>query len=161
MFYTREIQRPTSIVFLSSDAGKRSPLTGRTELHICQRPVTGLNYRDNAIEHVVVLYARRHGNALIFQDDSARAHRALLVQDHPQFRRITTLPWPARSLDLSPIERLWDILGKRVRRRPHKPQDINELADARQQEWCRIPQETAGRLYRSMRRCGLACPLRY
>ena len=60
-------------------------MTGRTELHICQRPVTGLNYRENAIEHVVVLYARRHGNALIFQDDSARAHRARVVQDHLQY----------------------------------------------------------------------------
>ena len=29
---------------------------------------------------------------------------------------------------------IWDIVGRRVRRRPHKPEDINELADALQEE---------------------------
>ncbi|GFY18552.1 transposable element Tcb1 transposase [Trichonephila clavipes] len=27
------------------------------------------------------------------------------------FRHITTLPWPDRSLDLSPIKHIWDHLG--------------------------------------------------
>ena len=59
-----------------------------------------------------VPYARRHGNAFIFQDDHTRSSRARVVQDHLQFLRITTLPWPAKSQDLSPIEHLWDILGR-------------------------------------------------
>ena len=69
-------------------------MTGRTELYICQGNVAGLYYRDNVIEPVVP-HARLHGNAVIFQDDNARAHRARVVQDHLQFRSITTLPWPS------------------------------------------------------------------
>ena len=79
-------------------------MTKRTELHVCQGNVTGLYYRDNVIKPPVVPYASRQGNAIIFEDDNARAHRARVVQDHLQFRRIMTLPWPAKSPDLSPIE---------------------------------------------------------
>ena len=70
-------------------------MTGRTELHICQGDVIGLSYRDNVIEPIWMPYARRHGNAFVFQDHNVRAHRACVVQDHLQFRRNTTLPWPA------------------------------------------------------------------
>ena len=127
-------------------------VTKRTELHVCPGNVTGLYYRDNVIKPPVVPYASRQGNAIISEDDNARAHRARVVQDHLQFRRIMTLPWPAKSPDLSPIERLWDIPERRVRRRPHKPQDISELTDALKEEWRRIPQATIGRLIRNMRR---------
>ena len=57
-------------------------MTGAAELHICQGNVTGLYYRDNVIEPIAVPYVCRHGNASIFRDDSARAHRALVGQDH-------------------------------------------------------------------------------
>ena len=96
-------------------------MTGRTELHICQGNITGRYYRDKVIGPIAVLYACRHGNADIFQDDNARARRANVVQDYLQFRRATTLPWPAKSLDLSPSEHFWNILGRRVQRRCHKP----------------------------------------
>ena len=66
-------------------------MTGRTELHICQENVTG-HYKDDVFQPIVVPHAARHGNAVIFQDDNARAHRARVVQDHLQFRRMTTLP---------------------------------------------------------------------
>ena len=100
-------------------------MTRRTELHTCQGNVTGLYYRHKVIEPIVVPYACRHGNAFIFQDDNARAQRAPVVQDHLQFRRIMTFPWPVKSPDLSPIEHWWDILARRV-----NPQDINELTNA-------------------------------
>ena len=71
-------------------------MTRRIELHICQGNVTEHKYKDNVIESIVP-YACRHGNAVIFQDDNARAHRERVVQDHQQFSRITTLPWRAKS----------------------------------------------------------------
>ena len=142
-------------------------MTRRTELHIRQGNVTGLYYRNNVIELIVLPYTRRHGNAFVFQDGNARDDRTCVVQDHLQFCRITTLPWPAKSPDLSPVVYLWDILGRRVRKRPHKPQDIKELANALLEEWCRIPQSPIWYLIRSMgSRCLMClapngCPTRY
>ena len=131
----------------------RITIIARTELYVCLENVTGLYYRDN----VIGPYARSAWECSHFLKTTlARAYRARVVQDHPQFRRITTLPWPAKSPDLPPIEYLCDILWRRVRRRPLKPQDINELADALQEKWRRIPQATTGRLIRSMRRHRLA-----
>ncbi|GFX81558.1 uncharacterized protein TNCV_4509631 [Trichonephila clavipes] len=36
---------------------------------------------------------------------------------------VTTLPWHTRSLDLSPIEHIWDHLGRRA----GHPTSLNEL----------------------------------
>ncbi|GFW19723.1 transposable element Tcb2 transposase [Trichonephila clavipes] len=48
----------------------------------------------------------------IFQQDNARPHTARVSQDC--FRTVTTLPWPARSPDLSPIKHIWYHLVWRV-----------------------------------------------
>ncbi|GFW80794.1 transposable element Tcb2 transposase [Trichonephila clavipes] len=45
----------------------------------------------------------------IFQQGNARLHTARVSQDC--LRTVTTLPWPARFLDLSPIKHIWDHLG--------------------------------------------------
>ncbi|GFS96947.1 transposable element Tcb2 transposase [Trichonephila clavipes] len=57
----------------------------------------------------------------IFQQDNARRHMARALQDC--LRSVTTLPWPARSSDLSPIEHIWDHLGRRI----GHPTSLNEL----------------------------------
>ena len=43
--------------------------------------------------------------------DNARSHRARVDNEVLQLQRDTHLDCPARSLDLSPIEHLWDVLG--------------------------------------------------
>ncbi|GFX63255.1 transposable element Tcb2 transposase [Trichonephila clavipes] len=63
----------------------------------------------------------------IYQQDNACPHSARVSQDC--FRTVTTLPWSARSLDLSPIEHIWDHLGRRV----GPPTSSNEL-EARLQQ---------------------------
>ena len=132
-------------------------MNDRTDLHICQDNITGLYYRDNIIEPIVVPFAQRHGPDFIFQDDNARPHRARVVQDHLQMQHIRTLPWPAMSPDLSPIEHLWDLLTRRVQQRPAAPQTLQQLAQALQQEWQRIPQDNIRRLICSMKRRCNAC----
>ncbi len=42
----------------------------------------------------------------IFMDDNARPHRAHAVADFLRQEAITTLPWPARSPDLNPLEHI-------------------------------------------------------
>ncbi|GFX36108.1 transposable element Tcb2 transposase [Trichonephila clavipes] len=57
----------------------------------------------------------------IFQQNKARPHTARVSQGC--LRTVTTLPWPARSPDLFPIEHIWDSLGWRI----GHPSSLNKL----------------------------------
>jgi transposase len=59
---------------------------------------------------------------------------------------IRVLPWPALSPNLSPIEYVWDELGRRVRHRQNPPETLHELRDALVDEWNNIPQAFIQRL---------------
>ncbi|GFS91680.1 uncharacterized protein TNCV_1492481 [Trichonephila clavipes] len=48
----------------------------------------------------------------IFQQDNARPHTARVTQDF--LRHFQTLPWLARSPDLSPVEHVWDQLKRQM-----------------------------------------------
>ncbi|GFT94682.1 transposable element Tcb2 transposase [Trichonephila clavipes] len=64
----------------------------------------------------------------IFQQYNARPLTSRVSQDC--LCTVTTLPLPARSSDRSPIENIWDHLGRRV----GHPTSLNEL-EARFVEW--------------------------
>jgi transposase len=76
----------------------------------------------------------------------ARACQDFLNQNH-----IRVLPWPALSPDLSPIEHLWDELGRRVHHRQNSPEILQELREALVHEWNDIRQDFVQRLIGSMR----------
>ena len=59
---------------------------------------------------------------------------------------IRTLPWPALSPDLNPIEHLWDELGRHVRRRVNPPESIDQLQRTLIDAWNNIPQAFVMRL---------------
>jgi transposase len=47
----------------------------------------------------------------MFMDDNARSHRARIVQHFLQQEAVQTIPWPAMSPDMNPIEHVWDFIG--------------------------------------------------
>ncbi|GFW15614.1 transposable element Tcb2 transposase [Trichonephila clavipes] len=65
----------------------------------------------------------------IFQQDNALPHMARVSKDC--LRTVTTLPWPARTPDFSPIEHIWNHLGQRI---GHST-SLNELEARLQQIW--------------------------
>ena len=60
-------------------------------------------------------------------DDPTKPHRARVGTYYLRDESITTLPWPARSPDLNPIEHIWDIIGRRLKERTPPVQTLNEL----------------------------------
>jgi transposase len=60
-------------------------------------------------------------------DDNARPHRALIVQHFLQQEAVQTIPWPAMSPDMNPIEHVWDFIGRKIYQRNPKCQNIDEL----------------------------------
>ncbi|GFT91170.1 transposable element Tcb1 transposase [Trichonephila clavipes] len=75
---------------------------------------------------------------------SQEPHKARVSQDC--LRTVTIIPWPARSRDLSPIEYIWDHLGRRI---GHST-SLNELEARLQQIWNEISQDIIQNLYASM-----------
>ncbi|GFW47351.1 transposable element Tcb1 transposase [Trichonephila clavipes] len=92
--------------------------------------------------HVLPLMQRLLG--AIFQHNNARSNTARVSQNC--LRTVTTLPWFSRSPDLSPIEHIWDHLGRRV----GHPTSLNELEAKLQKIWNEMSQDIIQNLYTSM-----------
>ena len=58
--------------------------------------------------------------------------------------------WPAQSLDLNPIEHLWDHLERLLRNRSDLPKKLADLEVQLKEEWKKILQETYLKLIDSM-----------
>jgi len=99
---------------------------------------------------IVVPFLQRHGPGAILQQDNATPHTCHVSRAFLRQNNVQVLYWPARSPELSPIEHVWDVLGRR--RRQNKPRNLQELAQALIQEWGNIPANVIRRHTRSMRR---------
>jgi hypothetical protein len=69
-----------------------------------------------------------------------------------QQEAVQTIPWPAMSPDMNPIEHVWDFIGKKINQRNPKCQNIDELRTAILQERQQFPQERLRCRVRSMTR---------
>ena len=80
-------------------------------------------------------------------DDKTRP-RAYL-QSEP----VTSVPCPAMSSDLNPIEHIWDMLGRRILARDPPVQNIRQMEAALRREWQQLSQQDI-RLLTGGMRCG-------
>ena len=71
-------------------------------------------------------------------------------------RHENVLPWPAKSPDVSPIDHIWDELGRKVRKRRYI-HTLDYLQNALIDEWNNLPADTVQRYLNSMRRRLVAC----
>ncbi|GFU79694.1 transposable element Tc1 transposase [Trichonephila clavipes] len=79
----------------------------RSTLIVMRGTLTGQRYVDDILRPHVGPFLNGLPGA-IFQQDNARPHTARVAHDF--LRYFQTLPWPARFLDLSPVEHVWDQL---------------------------------------------------
>ncbi|UYV78489.1 hypothetical protein LAZ67_16001717 [Cordylochernes scorpioides] len=85
--------------------------------------MTAQRYVDDVLRPVTLPYLQGVPNAL-YQQDNARPHTARISQQALQ--DVQLLPWPPYSPDLSPIEHVWDIIGRRLHAFP-QPRSEDEL----------------------------------
>jgi hypothetical protein len=82
--------------------------------HNCSRNIECRKIQRRYYCPIVLSFLQQRNFDHIFQHDNARCHVALVCQDFLNQNHICVLPWPALSLDLSPIEHLWDELCSTV-----------------------------------------------
>lgn len=128
---------------------------GRTAAVKISGTLNGERYK-NIIQTIVVPTASSQD--LTFQDDNATPHRASTVRQTLEAAGVTTLPWPSRSPDLSPIEHAWDNLGRKVRDSyALPPTNLTELAERLLYQWSELEQSELDTLCDSMPRRLTSC----
>ncbi|UYV64409.1 hypothetical protein LAZ67_3000604 [Cordylochernes scorpioides] len=125
----------------------RSPLLRIQNTMMAQR------YVDDVLRPVTLPYLQGVPNAL-YQQDNARPHTARISQQALQ--DVQMLPWPPYTPDLSPIEHVWDIIGRRLHALP-QPRSEDELWQMVEREWRAIPQDAIRTLIDSLPRRVAAC----
>ena len=69
------------------------------------------------LEHKLLVAVEKYfgeGN-FIFQQDNARCHKSKNSKKCQEEHNVPVLKWPANSLDMNPIELLWNILNRKVK----------------------------------------------
>ncbi|KAI1002867.1 hypothetical protein K3495_g5336 [Podosphaera aphanis] len=87
---------------------------------------------------------------LIFQQHNDPKHTARATTSFLRSRNIKCLDWPAQSLDLNPIEHLWEEMKRRLWTYYEPPKGVGELWQRVQREWALIPSSTCHNLIESM-----------
>ena len=95
---------------------------GRTQFKIVQETLNAVKYRDDILDPIVLPFLQQRNFDHLFQHDNARCHVTRVCQDFRNQNHIRVLPCSALSPDLSPIEHLWDELGRRVLHRSIPPE---------------------------------------
>lgn len=129
-------------------------IDGRTDLVVVPQRLNAQIYVETILQEHVMPFADNFGHGFILQQDNCRVHTANLTTNFLREQEIQVMGWPAMSPDLNAIEHVWDLLDRRIRKRPAAPQTLRGLAEALVEEWRNLPQDMLRRLIRSMpRRC--------
>lgn len=123
----------------------------RTELVIVEGCLNATRYIEEILQDHVVPYAEFIGaEYFLLMHDNARAHSAQVVEQYVSDVGIRKLQWPARSPDMNPIEHVWDMLKRRVKRSSNPPQNLRELKTTLVAAWEEIPQMDIKNIIHSM-----------
>jgi transposase len=113
--------------------------------------MTGISYRS-ILDKNIFESARKIGlgRRFIFQQDSDPKHTSKIVTEFFKLKKIKKLEWVPQSPDLNPIEHLWDIIKREVRKIPVS--NKQELKTRISAVWDNIEQEVLQKLVHSMPR---------
>ncbi|GFT38583.1 transposable element Tcb2 transposase [Trichonephila clavipes] len=125
-------------------------LKSLSTLIVMRGTLTGQRYVDDILRpHVGPFLNGLPGT--IFQQDNARPHTARVAEDF--LRNFQTLPWPARSPNLSPVEHVCNKLKQQM----PSCHSVHDLELAVQDLWAHVPQDNRRCLINSMPDRVVAC----
>lgn len=105
-------------------------------------------YIDVLRDYLIPFGRRHYCRDWVLQHDNARPHVSNMTKNFLESKHVLTLPWPASSPDLNPIENLWSLVKRNVEKRlPKNMADLKKIMD---EEWEAIPQDTIISLCRSV-----------
>ncbi|GFX34014.1 transposable element Tcb2 transposase [Trichonephila clavipes] len=122
---------------------RRPAYDSQSTLIVMRGTLTGQRYVDDILRPHVGPFLNGLPGA-IFQQDNALPHTARVAQDF--LRHFQTLPWPARSTDLSPVEHVWDQLKRQM----SSCHSVHDFELAVQDLWAHLPQDNTRCLINSM-----------
>ena len=115
-------------------------LDGHTEPCVFPRGgIMSARHRSAILEPIGRPHECAIGDAFILMQDNARAHTALVSMTFIDDTGISLMNCPTRSPDANPTEHTWGILSRRIRQRPHHPENVQNLIDALFQKLQAIP----------------------
>ena len=83
-----------------------------------------------------------------YMQDNASIHVSASTNRFFEDNNIARIRWPAQSPDLNPIENLWNIMLREVRKK--EPKNKTQLLQVLEEEWKKIPTDTCIKLVDSM-----------
>lgn len=129
-------------------------LGGRSDLIIQRETMNSERYRQLLESQIypISFHLGDPSTEWLFMDDNAPPHRSLLVRQFKESSGLRSFEWPPASPDLNPIENVWSLLKKRVRRELKPSDNLSDLECLLRREWNRLNQEKIDRTILSMPR---------
>lgn len=125
---------------------------GVGKLYICEGRMDSFKYTtmldDILVPSAKQIFQCRRKPRFLFQQDNAPCHTSRHSTEYFKKKNICKLEWVAQSPDLNPIEHLWAIVKKQIRK--HNPTSKKQLYAAIKEEWYNIPVQTCAKLVHSM-----------
>ena len=99
-----------------------------------------IDFLDKSLWPVVVWYFE--GKEYLFMDDNAPVHRGQTVKNDIDHNEVTSMEWPAQSLDFNIIENIWLYMKRELQKSAVDILTKNDLLREIQSVWWNI--ESAG-----------------
>ncbi|GFS57993.1 transposable element Tcb2 transposase [Trichonephila inaurata madagascariensis] len=111
---------------------------GRSNLLRTESNLNSNRYVREVLQPEVILFLQGIPGA-IFQQNNARPHVAKTVRDFCSAQHMQLHSWSAYSPDMSPIEHVWDLVGRRLARDPRPAASKDEVLLLKQAIWNSLP----------------------